>query len=399
MKKQITGGTAAALCALTAVATFNVTLLACRSGFNSLLPSYTSQQEVYGKLGEIKQTVDEHYVGSYDVKKALDVAATGFVIGVGDRWSTYLTAEEYKQYKLNFDGKLVGIGVSVSYNETQNVIRISDVYEGSPAEKAGLIRGDEILGAEAKTIALDGYHAVVTAVGGAEGTKVTLTVRHAADGATDKVICERKKVNKTTVRGSMLDGDIGYLRIQDFDGGTDTQFYAALQKLLGEGAKKLIFDVRFNPGGSVKVLSNMLDELLPEGTIITLKPKNGEGGETYTSDANEIDLPMAVLVNADSISAAEFFPAALQEYGKAVVVGDKTIGKGYSQRQYPLSDGSALILSDQLYYTPKGRNLAGIGITPDVQVSLPEDKYKNFEFIEPADDEQLQAAIKALDKQ
>ncbi|MGE4548463.1 MAG: S41 family peptidase, partial [Intestinibacillus sp.] len=184
----------------------------------------------------------------------------------------------------------------------------------------------------------------------------------------------------------------------DFAGGTDTQFHTALQALLNEGAKKQLFDVRFNPGGSVNVQSNMLDELLPEGTIISLKPKSGEGGETYTSDANEIDLPMAVLVNADSISAAEFFPAALQEYGKAVIVGDKTIGKGYSQRQYPLSDGAALILSDQLYYTPKGKNLAGVGITPDVQVSLPEDQYKNFEFLEPADDDQLQAAIKALEK-
>lgn len=398
MKKQITAGTAVALCALTAVSTFNVTLLACRSGLNSLLPSYTVQQEVCGKLGEIKQTVDQHFVGTYDVKNALDMAAAGFMVGVGDRWSSYLTAEEYREYQLNFSGQLVGIGVAVSYDEEQNKIRISDVYEGSPADKAGLRRGDQILGAGDKTLAKDGYNAVVAAVGGTAGTRVTLTIRHAADGTTDTVTCERKKINKVTVRGTMLDNKIGYLRIRDFDGGTDTQFKNALQKLLDDGAKKLIFDVRFNPGGSVKVMANMLDELLPKGTIITLKPKDGEDGEVYTSDEQEINLPMTVLVNADSISAAEFFAAALQEYGKAVVVGDKTIGKGYSQRQYPLSDGSALILSDQMYYTPKGKNLAGVGITPDVQISLPEEKYKNFEFIKPADDDQLQAAIQVLNK-
>lgn len=395
MKKHITAGTAVALCALTAVGTFNVTLLGCRSGLNRLLPSYTAQQELYGKLGEIKQTVDEHYVGTYDVDKAVDMAATGFVVGIGDRWSSYLNAEQFEKYKLNFGGQLVGIGVSVSYDEGQQAIHISDVYEGSPAERAGLRRGDYILGADGKTVKDDGYNEVVNAVSGKEGTKVVLTVRY-ADGETDKITCERKKVDKVTVRGKMLDGHIGYLRIRDFDGGADTQFQEALQELLDEGADQLVFDVRFNPGGSVTVLANMLDRLLPEGPIITLKPKGGEGGKEYTSDENEIDLPMAVLVNAESISAAEFFPAALQEYGKAVIVGDKTIGKGYSQRQYPLSDGSALILSDQMYYTPKGKNLAGVGITPDVEIPLPEEKYSNFEFLEPGDDDQLQAALQAL---
>lgn len=396
MKRRIAGGTVVALCVLTAVATFNVTLLACRQGFNRLLPSYAAQQEIYGKLGEVKQIVDEHYVGTYDTDEALDMAATGFVVGVGDRWSGYLSEEEYQKYKLSFDGQLVGIGVSVLYDEKEDRIRITDVYEGSPAEKAGLVRGDEILGADEKSVAKDGYQAVVSAVGGKEGSKVAITVRHENSEKSDTISLVRKKVDKVVVRGEMLGGNIGYIRIRDFEGGADTQFDTALQQLLDAGAEKLIFDVRFNPGGSVRVMTNMLDKLLPEGTIITLKPKGEQEGEVFTSDADAIALPMAVIVNADSISAAEFFPAALQEYEKAIIVGEKTIGKGYSQRQYELSDGSALILSDQMYYTPKGKNLADSGIVPDVKVALSPDRAQNFEFLNPQEDDQLQAAIAAV---
>lgn len=396
MKRQITGGTAAALCVLTAIGTFNVTVLAMRSGLNRLLPSYTAQQAVYGKLGEIKDTIDTYFVGEYDEEEALNMAAAGYVLGIGDRWSAYLPAEQYEAYKLSFDGQLVGIGVAVTYDESEDAIHISDVYEGSPAEKAGLQRGDYILGADDVTVAQDGYAAVVSAVTGEENTEVRLTVRYAQSGDTAEITCARKKVDKVAVRGQMLADHIGYLRIHDFDGGADTQFLQEMRTLIDEGAEALIFDVRFNPGGSVAVLSNMLDALLPEGTIITLRPKTGDEEKVYTSDVDEVALPMAVLVNAESISAGEFFPAALQEYGKAVVVGEKTIGKGYSQRQFPLSDGSALILSNQMYFTPKGKNLAGSGITPDIEVELSREKQRNFAFLEPADDDQLQAALSAL---
>ena len=141
----------------------------------------------------------------------------------------------------------------------------------------------------------------------------------------------------------------------------------------------------------------MLDPLLPEGTIMTLRAKDGEE-VVYSSDAAALDIPMAVLVNADSISAAEFFAAALQEYGKAIVVGEQTIGKGYSQRTYPLSDGSALRLSDNEYFTPQGKSLIGTGVTPDVPADLPDDKAKDFYFLSPEQDDQLIAARQALDE-
>ncbi len=393
MKKNVTKGTAAALCLLTAVATANVTLLACNRSFNAAMPAYAAQQKLYGKFSELKQVVDERYAGEYDVKEALDTAAAGFVLGVGDRWSYYVSKEEYAAYKLRLDGALVGIGTQVITGD--GTIRIFEVYPNSPAEKAGLVAGDIVVGADGKTVGKQYTAAeVVDAVRGKAGTTLTLQVRH-EDGSEQTYSIKRAKVKRTAIRSRMLDGDIGYVAISDFDGGADTEFLDALRTLQKQGAQGFIFDVRFNGGGSVDVLAKMLDPLLPEGPIISLRDKAGE--ETVLrSDAHALDLPMAVLVNDQSISAAEFFPAALQEYGKAIIVGDHTTGKGYSQRAYELSDGSAIILSDRTYYTPKGKNLAGVGIKPDVSVALREENYQDFFSMQPGEDTQLQAAYKAV---
>ncbi len=393
MKKHITPGTTAALCLLTAVATANVTLLASNRSFNAAMPEYAAQQKLYGKLSELQHVIDERYVGEYDPQKALDTAATGFVLGVGDKWSYYVSKEDYAAYKLRLDGEMVGIGTQVTMSD--GTIRIFEVYPDSPAAKAGLVAGDVIVGADDKTVGKQYTAAeVVDAVRGKAGTTLTLQVRH-ADGSEQTYSIKRATVKRTAIRSRMLDGNVGYIAISDFDGGADTEFLNALDTLQKQDAEGFIFDVRFNGGGSVDVLSKMLDPLLPEGPIISLRDKTGE--ETVLkSDANALDLPMAVLVNDQSISAAEFFPAALQEYGKAVIVGDHTTGKGYSQRSYELSDGSAIILSDRTYYTPKGKNLAGIGIKPDVLVSLSEENYKNFFGMQSSEDTQLQAAYKAV---
>lgn len=393
MRKHITPGTTVALCLLTAVATANVTLLASNRSFNAAMPEYAAQQKLYGKLSELQNIINERYVGEYDPKKALDTAATGFVLGVGDKWSYYVSKEDYATYKLRLDGEMVGIGTQVTMSD--GTIRIFEVYPDSPAAKAGLVAGDVIVGADDKMVGKQYTAAeVVDAVRGKAGTTLTLHIRH-ADGSEQTYSIKRATVKRTAVRSRMLSGNVGYIAISDFDGGADTAFLSALDTLKAQGAQGFIFDVRFNGGGSVDVLSKMLDPLLPEGPIISLRDKTGE--ETVLkSDANELHLPMAVLVNDQSISAAEFFPAALQEYGKAVIVGDHTTGKGYSQRSYELSDGSAIILSDRTYYTPKGKNLAGVGIKPDISVALSEDQYKNFFSMKSSEDTQLQAAYKAV---
>ena len=193
----------------------------------------------------------------------------------------------------------------------------------------------------------------------------------------------------------MLDNNIGYICIERFTDQTDEQFQKALDSVMEQSAEKLIFDLRNNPGGQLTALVHCLDPLLPEGDIISLKNKQGKESK-YTSDGEEVNLPMAVIVNEDSYSAAEFFAAALQEYGKAEIVGEKTVGKGYSQQGFPLSNGGCLNLSTNCYYTPKGVSLIGKGVTPDKEVELSEEKTERFYVLSDKEDDQLQAAISVL---
>lgn len=394
MSKNVSRGTAAALCALTAVTAVAVSYIGMERRLEALLPDYKTDAAIYGKIGEIRRTVDAYYVGQYDQQEAVDDAAAGFVVGVGDRWSSYMSAEEYQAYKLSFSGQSFGIGLYTAYDADQNELRIVEVFPGSDGEALGLQKGDFILGAEGKTVEKDGYSDTIAAVAGEEGTKASVTIQRAATGEVETVEMERKTTDTIMAAGHMLkDGQTGFVRIYNFRRGSEKQVREQVKKLTAEGAKRLIFDVRNNPGGSVDSVCDALDALLPEGKIMTLRTKAGK--ETvYESDKNEVDLPMAVLVNADSISAAEFFAAALQEYGKAVVVGEQTIGKGYSQQNYELSDGSALHLSDQEYFTPNGKSLIGTGVTPDVQ-SSPAEGF-NLYFTPQEDDVQLQAALAAL---
>lgn len=394
MSKNVSRRTAAALCALTAVTAVTVSYIGMERRLEALLPDYKTDAAIYGKIGEIRRTVDAYYVGQYDQQEAVDDAAAGFVVGVGDRWSSYMSAEEYQAYKLSFSGQSFGIGLYTAYDADQNELRIVEVFPGSDGEALGLQKGDLILGAEGKTVEKDGYSDTIAAVAGDEGTKASVTIQRAATGEVETVEMERKTTDTIMAAGHMLkDGQTGFVRIYNFHRGSEKQVREQVEKLTAEGAKRLIFDVRNNPGGSVDSVCDALDALLPEGKIMTLRTKAGK--ETvYESDKNEVDLPMAVLVNADSISAAEFFAAALQEYGKAVVVGEQTIGKGYSQQNYELSDGSALHLSDQEYFTPNGKSLIGTGVTPDVE-SSPAEGF-NLYFTPQEDDVQLQAALAAL---
>lgn len=362
--------------------------------FNKELPQYKANNEVYKKIGEIKSTIDAYYVGKYDTKDAVDMASAGYVAGINDVWSTYMSKEEYEEYSLSFSGKSFGVGFFTSYSAKDNQLRIVEVFKGSDGEKLGIKKGDIILGAEGKTVEKDGYQAVIEAVSGDEGTYAELNILHKDTGKTQTVKMERKTTEQIMATGHMLDdGKTGFIRIYNFRKGSEEQMIDAVKKLVSDGAESLIFDVRNNPGGSVTSVCDALDYLLPEGKIMTLKTKAGK--ETvYKSDKNEVNLPMAVLVNADSISAAEFFAAALQEYNKAVIVGEKTIGKGYSQQNYELSDGSALHLSDQEYFTPSGKTLIGKGVTPDVQSKQTADF--DFYFTSQNKDVQLKDALKAL---
>lgn len=380
---HVTLGGALALCLVTAAATAGICLASMAWG----------TETVGSKLRELDRIVSEQYVGTVDEQAVADYAAVGYVAGLDDKWSSYIPAEEYEAYQLNSGGKGCGIGVTV-ITETGD-IHVSLVYDDSPAAAAGIEKGDYIVGAEGLTVAQDGADAVVDAIAGEAGTEVTVSVADTPDGAARELTMERAVVTQKMAWGEMLDDTVGYLRIENFHEGAAAQFQTALDGLLDAGAQALVIDVRHNGGGRVVEMSEMLDPLLPEGTIMTLRTKDGT--ETvYESDAEMLDLPLAVLVDAQSISAAEFFAAALQEYDRATLVGTHTTGKGRAQQTIELSDGSAVNLSVEEYFTPQGESLAGVGIAPDVEVALSDAQAADFYFLDPQDDPQLQQAAALL---
>lgn len=346
-------------------------------------------REVGYKLRMIDSVVQKYYVGEQPEPSELaDWAAVGYLMGVGDRWSSYLSAEETMQYMRQDQGRTMGIGVSVVH--TEQALEVYLVHEQGPAAQAGLMRGDAIVGAQGLTCADDGTQAVLDAIGGEQGTEVELTVRH-ADGQTQTYTMVRDEVVQTLVWGELREDAVGYIRIEGFNEGSAAQFDQVLSRLVEQGAQALVCDVRHNGGGRVTELTAMLDKLLPEGTLMTLTSRTGES-RVYQSDAACIDLPLAVLIDESSISAAEFFAAALDEYDRAALVGARTTGKGYAQKLITLYDGSAINLSVEQYYTPKGNSLADTGIAPHVPVELSEQALERFYLLTPHEDTQWQAA-------
>lgn len=382
-ENKVSVGTALFLCVTTAA----VSVLGCyaATGWRT--------SAVEDKLREIDRIAAEQYVGELDAEKVADYAAVGYVTGLNDQWSAYIPADQYEAYRLSSEGKGCGIGVSVISGEDS--VRVCLVYDDSPAARAGIEKGDYIVGAEGLTVETDGADAVIDAIQGEEGTEVTVSFSKEKGGAVQQATMQRAVVTQKMAWGQMLDGKIGYIRIESFHAGVADQFQQVLDGLLADGAQSLVLDVRHNGGGRVKEMSEILDPLLPEGTIMTLRTKSGS--ETvYESDAEMIDQPIVVLVDDQSISAAEFFAAALQEYDRATLVGTHTTGKGRAQQTFELSDGSALNLSVEEYFTPKGNNLAGVGIAPDVEVALTDAQLADFYFLSPENDPQLQKAVEIL---
>ena len=352
-----------------------------------------STPAVERKLREIDSIAASQYVGELDEEAVADYAAVGYVAGLGDQWSSYIPADQYEQYRMNSEGQGCGIGVSVI--STQDSIRVNLVYDDSPAAQAGIEKGDYIVGAAGLTVAADGADAVIDAIRGDEGTEVTVSVRKDGTDAVQELTMQRAVVTQKMAWGQMLDGNVGYIRIENFHVGSAEQFNQTLDGLIADGAQSLVIDVRHNGGGRVKEMSEALDPLLPEGTIMTLRTK--DGNETvYSSDVEQLELPIAVLIDDQSISAAEFFAAALQEYDCATLVGTHTTGKGRAQQTFELSDGSAVNLSVEEYFTPNGNSLADVGIAPDIEVTLTEEQQADFYFLAPEDDPQLQKAVETV---
>lgn len=349
----------------------------------------------YSKLEQLSDLIEERFIGESDRTQYEDAAAEAMVAALGDEWSYYIPASAYESHLETVQNAYVGIGITILVREEGDGFEVTKVNVGGPAEEAGILAGDVIVSIEdqpAAGMTSDDARALVR---GEENTQVKLTIKRGEE--TFDLLVTRKTVLTPVATGRMLDGNIGLVTITNFDDRCFDESKAAIETLIHDGAVALIFDVRNNPGGYKHELVKLLDYLLPAGSLFRAEDYLGNV-EVDKSDVDHLDIPMAVLVNGYSYSAAEFFAAALSEYEAATVVGQQTYGKGYFQTTIRLNDGSAVGLSVGKYTTPNGKNLAGVGITPDVVVEV--DEETDFMIyagtLEPELDPQIQAAADVL---
>ena len=328
--------------------------------------------------------INEKFVGEYGEGEVVDAALEGMVEGLGDRWSYFLTEEEYEAQNQRRTNQYVGVGVTVNYTSEEG-LQIVEVTAGGPAEEAGLQSGELITAVDGFSLAGEARYEGANKIQGEEGTTVSLEVR-GTDGQTRTVDVKRTKLETDPVSAEMLENNVGYVRLSNFYDRSADRLKEEVTRLKEEGATALVFDMRNNGGGYLSQLTDMLDFLLPEGPIFITRDRAGNEKVTQ-SDASCVDLPMAVLVNADTYSAAEFFAAELQEWGVAVIVGEPTSGKGYSQQTFELPNGSAVAISTGAYFTGSGTSLIGTGLTLDKEV-----------YLTDQGDAQLEAALELLEQ-
>ncbi len=356
----------------------------------------TDTVDPQSKLDQLSGLIQERFIGEVDVTDMEDAAADAMVKSIGDRWSYYIPADEYQAHQDRMNNSYVGVGITVKATEDESAYEIMEVTKGGPAEEAGLLAGDRIVAVDGAAIAEIGTGEATNRIRGEAGTTVVLTLERA--GETLSFTVERRAIQTVVATGQMLTGNVGLVTIENFDERCGEETVAAVEALIADGAEALIFDVRNNPGGYKKELVEVLDYLLPEGPLFRSLDYKGEE-LVDQSDADHIDLPMAVLVNSESYSAAEFFAAAIKEYEKGFIAGSQTCGKGYFQITMRLNDGSAVGLSVGKYFTPNGVSLAEVGgITPDVVVEVDDETFSAIYAgtLDPMEDPQITAALERL---
>lgn len=380
------------LMAMTAAVAITITIVIVMRMLNSDIMDFSQRSAMFKKLYTVDQTVRENYIGKINDATVNDDIIEGYMKGIGDKYGTYFDADEYNKMMLENEGKATGIGVNV-IESSDGYIKVVSVLAGSPADKSGVMVNDEIVSVEGKDVKSLGYTSAVNMLKGNVNTTATFKVIRSDSYLSFSIV--RSTYETQTVQSRMID-NIGYVRIIEFDSNTATQFSTQVDSLISKGAKGIIFDVRNNPGGLLDSVEKMIDKIVPEGAVVRAKYKDGKITTLYNSKPDQINLPMAVLTNQNSASAAELFTAALKDYGKAKSIGVKTYGKGTMQKVINLNDGTALDLSVAYFYPPTSDNFEGVGVTPDINVTLSQDKQNRFYSLTDSEDDQLQAGIKYI---
>lgn len=359
--------------------------------------STSSQKAMSGdvkkKLSTLKSLIDENYLHEVDEEALEQGIYEGYISGLDDPYSVYYDEEDTKSLMETTEGEYEGIGAVMQQDKDSGIITLTHIYEDSPAMKAGLKDDDILYKVEDMEVTGEDLNEVVSHIRGEKGTTVELTVLRGKNKKEVKVTVTRGKIEVETVESKMLEDKIGYLAVSEFDSVTYDQYEEGLNELEDQGMEALIVDLRGNPGGNLQTVCDILDLMLPEGLIVYTEDKNGERQDMTSDEEHQFTLPMTVLVDGNSASASEIYAGAIQDYGLGKIVGTKTYGKGVVQKIFDLKDGTCVKLTIAEYYTPKGRNINGKGITPDVEI-----KYE-YDEENPQADNQLEKAVEELKKE
>lgn len=382
------------------VATAFVTAIATYFYVSSLVNDLERNQTMYRKLDIINQVISRNYILSIDAVEGydniIDGIAAGYIRGLGDSSSYYLNQKNYKSASITQDASHIGIGIVYSYDMGTGGIAVDFAKYGSPARLAGIQKGDVIIEINGVNVTEDGYKKAVSRLSGEEGSVVTLTVVRAGESDLLTFDVTRNYFAPETVQYRLIENNIGYVFINEFDRTTLTSFNVAFEDLTNKGAKGLIIDVRFNASGDFDSVIEVLDRIMPSGIMVSIREKSSDGLQLYFSDDKNISLPIVVIQNEYTSDVAEVFTAALRDTEKAVVVGTLTKGIGVGQRDIPLSDGTAIHLSTYEYVTPGGERFNGVGVAPNYVITMDFSKAERFETLSTEEDDQLQFALTML---
>jgi carboxyl-terminal processing protease len=373
------------------------------SAWNKLNPKHqlffdprTVSIENVRKFNQVRSILKENYYEEVDENVLLEGAIAGMANSLGDPYTVYFNKDQMEMFMEKSDGSYVGIGVSITM-DSSGLLTIVEPFENSPAKEAGMLQGDKIIKVDGKDVTgIRDENLIISMIRGPENTEVKITVYRPSEGKYVDFEIVRKRIKILNIKSEVVQDKIGYVKIIVFDSEIARYFKESVNQLLAQGAEGLIIDLRDNPGGSYDQVVEIADALLPEGLIVYTEDREKNRKEKY-SDAKELNIPIAVLVNGNSASASEILAGALKDHKKGILIGAKTFGKGLVQEVVPLEDGSGLKVTVAKYFTPSGVCIQDIGIKPDLEVQVPE-KYKNFPASQIPKDEdiQLQTAVEVL---
>ena len=394
MKKKVTVGTTLVTVLLAILLTFQLTYSFVGKEYQKKVDSLTKTQSDFSLLAEADTLIRDHFYGGIEDEKVESGLLAGYVSALGDPYSAYLTQEEYARYQKenSFSGN--GIGVRLTYDAKNENVVVYSVFRNSPAQEAGIRRGDVLFQINDTSVQDLGFYDTLDALSGEEGTEISLTVKREIAQQVLKIDFHltRRKVSANFLDFELLEGNVGYVQIFAFEEGFQTEFESALTSLVSSGASGVVFDVRNTSGGSAACALSALDRLLPQGVLVRTTDHKGEKGE-IKSDKTSLDLPMAVLINGNTSFASEIFAAVLKDFDAAVLVGETTYGKSVGQEVLELSGGSALVLSNVAYTPPTSPSFENVGVEPDISCKL---RSENLYLISHEEDDQWLEAYHAI---